>query len=308
MRALIHDPAAPAGIRLGKAAEPVPGNRQALVEVSAVSFNFGELAYLAKQVKPGVIPGWDAAGVVIQPASDGSGPAAGTRVVTFGWSGGWAQLRAVDTTELAILPDSVEFGAASTLPVAGITALRALRQLGSVIGQRILITGASGGVGRFAVQLAAHAGAHVVAAVGSPARGEGLRELGAGEIVTNLADVAEPVAGVLDNVGGQHLAQAFSLLQKGGTAQAIGQASMQPTTIDFEQERVEGGGDRRIEPFVIGTSGFGEDLGYLVELLAAGRLKADIGWRTSWTQAPEAAEALLARRVAGKAVLDTTDN
>jgi NADPH:quinone reductase-like Zn-dependent oxidoreductase len=144
-----------------------------LVEVHAVSLDFGELAYLQQQRRPGEVPGDDAAGIVVRPVADGSGPPVGTRVVSFDFQGGWAELRAVDTADLAVLPDSVEFGAASTLPAAGVTALQALRRLGPVEDRRVLITGASGGVGRFAVQLAALGGARVVASVGSPARGGG---------------------------------------------------------------------------------------------------------------------------------------
>jgi NADPH:quinone reductase len=93
--------------------------------------------------------------------------------------------------------------------------LRALRRLGPVLGRRVLITGASGGVGRFAVQLAARAGAHVVAAVGRPERGAGLAELGAAEVVSGgLARVRDPVCGVIDNVGGQLLADAYALLAR----------------------------------------------------------------------------------------------
>ncbi|WP_241842230.1 zinc-binding dehydrogenase [Pseudofrankia sp. BMG5.36] len=108
--------------------------------------------------------------------------------------------------------------------------------------------------------------------------------------------------GVLDNVGGQQLAEAFSLLEPGGVALSIGKASGQPTTIDFEAERHRSG-DRRIEPFVIG-SGLAEVIGYLVRLLDRGELDPQIGWRGPWERAPEVAEALLSRRVAGKAVLD----
>lgn len=305
MRALIHDPEAATGLRLGEAADPVQESHQVLVDVAAVSLNFGEVAYLSDQRKPGEIPGWDAAGVVVRGAPDGTGPSVGTRVVTFGRSGAWAGLRAVDTAELATLPASVELGVAAAVPVAGVTALRALRRLGAVVGRRVLVTGASGGVGRFAVQLAAHAGAHVVASVGSQARGAGLRELGAAEVVVGLDDVVEPVFGVLDNVGGPQLAQAFALVEATGSAQAIGKASRQPTTIDFELERHRGG-DRRIEPFVMGSR-LGTDLGYLVRLLAAGEIHTQIGWRGSWNQAAGAVEALLGRRVAGKAVLDVTD-
>jgi NADPH:quinone reductase-like Zn-dependent oxidoreductase len=160
MLALLHDPAAPHGIRLGETAEPEAAPDQALVAVHAVSLNFGEVTYVGRRV-PGDVPGWDAAGIVLEPAADGSGPPAGARVVTFGWGGGWAQLRAVDTAELAVLPDDLSFAEAAALPVAGVTALRALRRLGSVLGKRVLVTGASGGVGGFAVQLAERAGAHV---------------------------------------------------------------------------------------------------------------------------------------------------
>ena len=104
-----------------------------------------------------------------------------------------------------------------------------LRALSPVVGQRVLVTGASGGVGRLAVQLAARAGAHVIAAVGAPARGAGLLELGAAEVVVGLAQVSEPVFGVLDNVvDGGLLTEAFGVVADGGSAQSIGMASNQP--------------------------------------------------------------------------------
>ena len=302
MRAVIYDPEARANLRLADVDEPVAADSEALIEVRATALNFGEVHFIDRMRKPGEVPGWDAAGVVLQAAADGSGPPVGSRVVGFHGAGGWAQRRSVPTENLAILPDSVEFGPAAALPVAGVTALQALRRLGPVVGRRVLITGASGGVGRFAVQLAARAGAHVIATVGSEARGAGLRELGAAEVVVGLADVSEPVFGVLDNVGGQLLAEAFSLVADGGSAQSIGMASNQPTTIDFEAER-QFGVQKSLEPFTVRTP-FRPDLGYLVELLAAGEIDPQIGLRTSWTEVSKAAEALLDRRVAGKAVLD----
>ena len=302
MRALVHDPGAPGGLRLADAPDPRPGPAEALVEVGATSLNFGELAFMAERRAPGEVPGWDAAGVVVRAAADGSGPPAGARVVTFSPSGAWARLRAVPTDELAEVPDGVDLGAASALPVAGVTALRALRRLGPVLGRRVLVTGASGGVGRFAVQLGARAGARVVAAVGSPARGEGLRELGAAEVVVGLEGVEGRVAGAIDNVGGPQLAQALALLEPGGLVLSVGQASLQPTTIDFEATRMRSGG-ARIEAFTVGT-GFGPDLAVLVELLAAGALDPQIGWRGPWERVAEAVAALLGRRVRGKAVLD----
>lgn len=289
-------------MRLADVEEPVAAESEALIQVRATALNFGEVHFIDHMRKPGEVPGWDAAGVVVQTAADGSGPPVGSRVVGFHGAGGWAERRAVPTENLAVLPDSVDFGPAAALPVAGVTALQSLRALGPVVGRRVLITGASGGVGRFAVQLAARAGAHVIAAVGSTARGAGLTALGATEVVVGLADVAEPVSGVLDNVGGPLLAEAFSLLDDGGSLQSIGMASNQPSTIDFEVER-RSGVRKRLEPFTVRTP-FGPDLAYLVELLAAGELDPQIGLRTSWNDVSEAAEALLDRRVAGKAVLD----
>jgi NADPH:quinone reductase-like Zn-dependent oxidoreductase len=302
MRAVVYDPQARANLRLTDVDEPVAAESEALIEVRATALNFGEVHWIDRMRKPGEVPGWDAAGVVVQPAADGSGPPVGSRVVGFDGAGGWAQRRAVPTENLAVLPDSVDFGQAAALPVAGVTALQALRALGPVVGRRVLITGASGGVGRFAVQLAARAGAHVIAAVGSVARGEGLAALGAAEVVVGLGDVTEPVFGVLDNVGGPLLAEAFSLLEDGGSAQSIGMASGQPTTIDFEAER-QFGVRKRLEPFTVRTP-FGRDLAYLVELLEAGEIDPQIGLRVSWDEVSAAAEALLDRRVAGKAVLD----
>src|SRR6266516_2217015 len=297
MRALVFDPGAPAGLRLGDAQDPVPGPSQALVRVAATSLNFADVALLRDRKSPGAVPGFDAAGVVVAAAGDGSGPPAGARVVTFGWSGGWAELRAVETTEIAVVPERVDVGLAAAIPVAGVTALRALRRLGSLMGRRVLITGASGGVGRFAVQLAARSGAHVVASAGSPQRGEGLAALGAAEVVTGLDGVAQPVYAALDNVGGHTLSQAYALLEAGGCVQSVGMASMEPTLIDFEQARMRGGG--RIEAFVVG-SGFGPDLSVLTGLVAAGELDPQVGWRGPWEKAADAAAALLGARYGGR--------
>ncbi len=306
MRAVIYDPDAAANLRLADVDEPVADESEAVVEVRSAALNFGEVHFIDRIRKPGEVPGWDTAGVVVQAATDGSGPPVGSRVAGFHWAGGWAERRAVPTSNLAVLPDGVDFGSAAALPVAGVTALQALRALGPVVGRRVLVTGASGGVGRLAVQLATRAGAHVIAAVGSPARGAGLLELGAAEVVVGLGTVSEPVFGVMDNVGGQLLAEAFSLVADGGSAQSIGMASNQPTTIDFEEER-QFARRKRLEPFTVRTP-FGPDLSYLVELLAAGDLDPQIGWRGSWQRISEAAEALLNRQIAGKAVLDVSPN
>lgn len=302
MKALVHHHAGTHMLRLASAPDPEPHRSQALIEVVSFSFNLGEVAFRTPDLPDGTVPGWDAAGVVVTPAADGSGPPAGSRVVTFGWDGAWAELRAVDTAELAVVPCGVDLGSTAALPVAGVTALQAVRRLGSILGRRVLVTGASGGVGRYAVQLANLAGAEVVASVGSPERGEGLRELGAAEVVIGPESMTGRVDGVVDNVGGQQLADAYQKLSSGGVIAAVGMASKESTTIDFEQARI--GHDRgRIESFNISVP-LGSDLQHLVRLAGRGRLEVPVGWRGDWGSYEDAIGQLLNRQVRGKAVLD----
>jgi NADPH2:quinone reductase len=216
MRAIIVDPSAPAALRLADVPEPVSGPSQVLLEVHHASLNHGDLNDARSgRVAPGGVLGSDAAGVVAHAAADGRGPAAGTRVVTLA-PGAFAERSAVEVGALAEVPPSVDLAEAAASPVAGVAALRALRAAGAVLGKRVLITGASGGVGRFAVQLAAHAGAHVIASVGSVARGEGLAKAGADEVVVGLDGVDQPVDVVLDNVGGPQLVAAWEQARGGG--------------------------------------------------------------------------------------------
>ncbi|MEQ7125691.1 zinc-binding dehydrogenase [Actinopolymorpha sp. B11F2] len=301
MRSLVVDHSVPGHIRLGEAPEPEPGPAQVLIDVKTASLNCGELAYARGAAEEGTVLGWDTAGVVRRGAGDGSGPAVGTRVVGFAGSGGWAERRALDSADVAVVPDDVELGAAVTLPVAGGTALRALRRLGFVAGERVLVTGASGGVGRFAVQIAALAGAHVIASVGSPERGEGLAELGAAEVVVGLDAIDEPLFGVIDNVGGPQLVQAFGLLGEGGSIQSIGGTSGEPAV--FAPYGTVGL-YRKIEAFDNTLGDMGRHLAPLLRWLAAGKLDPQIGWRGDWSRAGEAVELLIGRKLPGKAVLE----
>jgi NADPH:quinone reductase len=306
MRALVADRSAPQGVSLAEAPEAQAGSDEALVEVRAVSINRGEVRRLPQRAE-GTIPGWDVAGVVRRAATDGTGPAEGARVVGLAREGGWAELAAVATNLLAELPEEVGFEAASTLPVAGVTAIRALEVGGPLLGRRVLITGAAGGVGRLAVQLAHRAGAHVTGVVGSPERGAGLRELGADELLTELAPDGESFDLLLESVGGASLAAALTRVAPDGTVVAFGHSAYgEPTTFDVSRFYNRGA------PRLYGLRGWDEldrtrsgvrDLTLLVDELAAGRLDPQIALAVSWREAARALEALMERRVAGKAVL-----
>ena len=282
--------------------EPAAGEGEAIVEVRAFSLNRGELSLLAE--RPGWRPGQDVAGVVAQPAASGEGPGAGARVVAAVDGAGWSERVAAPINRLAELPPSVGFSAAATLPVAGLTALRALREVGSLLGRRLLVTGASGGVGHFGVQLAALAGARVTAAAGNRERGAELVGLGAAEVVTYEEDLGGPFDAVLESVGGPVLEASLAALGPGGVVVLYGRASDQPAQITLRS--FGGRHGVSIRSFFIyqtGVETFGRDLGYLAGLVGEGRLRPEVGLEASWREADRALAALRDRRVSGKAVL-----
>ncbi len=302
MRALVSQQEPP-WVELAEVTEPEPRSDHAVVTVKAISLNRGEVKRL-ERMAPGTIAGWDLAGTVTWPAIDGSGPKAGARVVGLKDVGAWAEQVAVPSEALAELPDEVSFEQAATLPVAGLTALRTLEIGGFVVGRRVLITGASGGVGRFAIQLAKLAGAHVTAVA---RRSEGLAELGADEVLPELSATGDTFDVILDSIGGPVLGAALQRVAPRGTVINIGATIAEPVTYPTREfySRAPGA---RLQGFylfddVAHTRSAGRELRRLAELVAAERLDCQIDLTVPWTEAPGAVQALLDRRVAGKAVL-----
>ena len=303
MLALVNTPSAPIPVEFREVAEPQPAADEAIVEVHAFSLNRGELALLASRPE-GWRPGQDIAGVIVRAAADGSGPKEGTRVVALVDGAGWSQRVAASTARMAALPDNVSFASAATLPVAGLTALRTVRLGGSLLERRVLITGAAGGVGRFAVQLAALAGAEVTGVVGRPERAAGLVERGAAAVVTNIQEAEGLFDLVLESAGGASLAGAISKVARGGTVVVFGNSSREQTPLSFSN--FAGHAGAHLYAFFIYESGtpasMGEDLARLASLVAAGKLTPEIGLEDSWRNVYRAASALRERNVNGKAV------
>jgi NADPH:quinone reductase-like Zn-dependent oxidoreductase len=301
MRALVSMQSAPY-VELAEVPDPAPHPDEALIEVRAFSLNRGETRRL-QTLEPGTVTGWDLAGTVREAAADG-GPPEGARVVGLKNVGAWAELAAVKIEHLAELPDAVSFEQAAALPVAGLTALRSLEVAGFVLGKRVLVTGASGGVGRFAIQLAKLAGAHVT---GVSRRTDGLAELGADELKPEI-DLDGPLYdAILDAVGGPVLGAALQRVAPGGTVVSFASTVTDPVSYPTRELFARAPGARLYGFYLFGeldhTRSGGADLRRLADLVAEERLDPQIDLTLSWSDAAEAIEALLERRVNGKAVL-----
>src|SRR3954468_15527892 len=304
MRALVADADSPGGIKLTEVSEPEPADDEVLVEQHATSINRGEVRRLPQR-EPGFVTGWDVAGVVARAARTG-GPPEGARVAGIVTQGAWAEKVAVPTDAIAEIPDELDFARAATLPVAGLTALRALARGGMLLGRRVLVTGGAGGVGRFAIQLASRAGAHVTAVVGSPERAQGLDRLGAHDTMTGFEPGGPRFDLILESAGGDSPAAALNRVDPGGTVVAFGNSSGDETSFNVSAFYSQPGA--QLYAFMVFdeiriTRSGPQDLRTLAELVAGGELETEVMLEADWQEPGDAMRALMDRRVSGKAVL-----
>lgn len=207
--------------------EPAPG--EALVRVAATSVNPADWKFRAGWFREWLplplpfIPGSDVAGTIERINGEVAGLSSGNTVIGVAMpqvGGASAEFAVLPVGSLACAPASLPLAEVAGVPLAALTAWYALfDSAGLEAGQRVLILGAAGGVGSFAVQLARHAGAHVVAAT-SPAKHALVRSLGAVEAVDYTSDLAGQVRNidvVLDPWGGEVQRRSFATLRPGGT-------------------------------------------------------------------------------------------
>jgi NADPH2:quinone reductase len=233
MRALVADPTASPPLSLADVPEPAPGPGELLLDMEAASVNRGEIRTAGKQ-PPGTVIGWDVAGTV---AAVGEGVTTfdvGERVVTLSPGGGsFAERVAVPAEWTAPLPSACDFVPAATLPVAGVTAAGTLRLARTHAGDRVLVTGAAGGVGQFTLQLALQAKATVTGQAASEERAAAVRATGA-EALVHPGD-GSPVDGefdvVLDGIGGPMLGPLLDATARNGRVVVYGNSADAPSAL-----------------------------------------------------------------------------
>lgn len=313
--------------------DPIAGPDDVVIRVRASSLNYHDV--FTRRGMPGiklpfpVIIGLDVAGEIVQTGANVQDWKAGDRVLVdpidrvdgglVGETihGGLAELCRVPAHQLLRLPDEVSFEQAAALPVAYGTALRMMNRIGQIqAGEKVLILGASGGVGVCAVQLAKLAGAEVIACVGTPQKGEALRALGADHIILYteedfLKAVQERfgrparrrgaksggVDVVVNFTGGDTWVKSLRCLRLGGRLLTCG------ATAGFDPKE-----DLRyiwtFELQVRGSNGWDrEDLHELLELVRSGRLHVEVDRSWPLEQGAEALASLEDRKIVGKVLV-----
>jgi putative PIG3 family NAD(P)H quinone oxidoreductase len=298
--------------------DPEPGDGELLVRVRAAGLNGADMMqrngfYPAPPGSPVDIPGLELAGEVAAIGPGVSRFATGDRVMAIVGGGGQAELAIVHERIALPVPDGVAWSVAGGFPEVFTTAHDALfSQCGLTLGERVVVHGAAGGVGIAGVQLAAHAGAHVLATVRNPELRDAVAEIGS---ACGLVDVCEPETFsargpfdvVLELVGGPNLPTDIEQLATGGRIAVIGvgggaSAELNLLALMGKRGRIHGSTlrARPLEDKATATRAVERSV---LPLLAAGSVQVPIAAEYPMAEATEAYEHFAGRGKLGKIVL-----
>lgn len=301
----IHAYGGPEVLILDEIPVPVPAANQVLIQVKAAGVNGLDWKIREGLVRDAfpldlpVVLGIELAGVVMQTGLGVSRVNVGDRVMgSLGGLGAYADFVAIDEAKLSMTPERLPDVEAAALPVAALTAWQSLRADGEIrAGQRVLIHGASGAVGGFAVQFAKAAGATVLATASGNSR-EHVLSLGADVVIDRHSERFEDRAGdiglVLDLVGGETLDRSWQVLTRDGvivSTAAPDVAARAPT-------------GRRGRWFMMQADP--QRLRDIADAVASGTLRSTIGEVTDFTRLAAAIDKNRRGHAPGKIVLDLT--
>lgn len=303
MRAIVFDQyGAPEVLHLAEVADPVAGPGQVLVRIAAAAVNPADHKWrdgMFKDFVPITFPhilGYDVAGTVIAVGSDTQGFSVGDRVVAMlnpMTKGGYAEQVAIDASSVAKIPGNLDFPTAAAIPCAGLTGTQMIDEFINVqAGDTVLITGATGSVGHFALAAALRRGARVVAAVRARHVAQA-RAYGAAEVVV-LGEQdwnGAPFDHVCDTVGGDAVAALCRHVKPGGLIRTAATTPINPQGLPSE-------------PQFVAVHPDGPGLQLLAAEVAAGRLPVKIAHRLPLVRAAEAQRMVEAGGLDGKVVLE----
>jgi NADPH:quinone reductase-like Zn-dependent oxidoreductase len=291
-------------LRVAERPDPTAGPGEVVVRIHAAAVNpvdlptrSGHARVMMKWLEAPVVPGWDFSGVVTALGPDAAGFDEGDRVagmIPFGWikgrAGAYAEAAAVETDWIAPIPSEISFEDGAAFPMNALTARQGLDVLALEPSSRLLVTGASGAVGGFAVQLAAQQGATVIAIAGTDDE-DWVRSLGASEVLPRDVDLAtiEPVDAVFDAVP-LGVAAVTPCLRDGGAAVFT---IMQDTSVPERGHRLENVFVRPNGPM----------LRELAKAFGDGLLRTRVAQVLPFSKAPDAHRLLRAGGLRGKLVL-----
>ncbi|MEH6305549.1 zinc-binding dehydrogenase [Olivibacter sp. CPCC 100613] len=282
-----------------------------LIDVAYISLNYGEVIDSLESGTAGDQPGWEFSGLVKEADADSSFKE-GDHVAGMMLGGAWASQVTVAESFVARVPTAVSLEVACCIPITGLTAYISLSKQPQNDGRNILITAATGNVGRLAIQIASHLGIEVTAFVQSPKRANQMYDLGANHVVTDWEEARKhmPFDRILEGLGGASLGKSLELLSSGGICVSFGNILKdQEATfnVDLFRIREKGFGGTMLYGFFLGEElsrqAVSPMLNELFQLVATNKLQVDIATLDSWENIQSIALRLLQGGFKGKVVL-----
>jgi NADPH:quinone reductase len=305
MRAIIAEPNSSLGLSLAEVPEPQVGPGELCVRVEAASVNRGEIRN-ARSQPPGTVIGWDFAGTVEAVGAEVQAFQVGQRVVGLAPNGGsYAEFVKASPDWTVPLESGCPVDAAATLPVAGITAASVLSLTEVARGQRLLVTGAAGGVGNLLVQMASRRGVEVTGQVRT--RGQMALAAGAKSLLVHEgqgAPIEDTFDAIADGIGGPMLVPLLRALVFRGTLVVYGNSADTESRLRIEDLYARAARVLGFRVFASLTPKQAMDeLRGLMREVAAEHLHVEVNARVSLPNALEAIESLYRRERVGKLVL-----